>query len=108
MKIEKYIFHLPAAMSLASSRIGCPPLSPCDMFNLYAVRYLYPCKVAKLVRHSKECQQAWSESAIRHSCVRLHDWGLLSRDEKDYYTLTPSGRDYLSYVRRYLLHKRIK
>ena len=99
---------MPAACSLASSRIGCPSLTPCDLFTLYAVRYLFPCKVASIIRHSKDVGHTFSGHTIRESCMRLHDYGLLNRDAKDYYTLSPTGRDYLSYIRRYLLHKRIK
>jgi hypothetical protein len=109
MKIEKYIFCFGSANHRASKRTGIPPLTNTQLRYLYALRrlgtisqvglsdYVYGFRTHVIRRDNRA---TWNELDI---LVRR---GLAIR-EKQRYTITTLGREYISHIRNYLLNKRL-
>lgn len=109
MKLEKYIFNLPKAVKLASTRTGTPrPLIPTELFLLYAIKRLpNPCTQTHLQRFSAIVYNPLTLNTIHKGLCYLVEYGLIERDALKSYSLTPLGREYLSYIRRYLINVRL-
>lgn len=107
MKLEKYIFCLPAAMSMASTRLGIDELRNSELFILYAIHYLpIPPTQYAIRRHAARFHAPLSPASLSNGIAHLLTLNLISYTQQRYY-LTHQGRDYLHYVRRYLVHKRL-
>jgi hypothetical protein len=107
MKIEKYIFCLPAAMSMASTRLRIDELRNSEIFILYAILYLpIPPTQYAILRHAKRFHAPLSPASLSNGIAHLLTINLISYTQQRYH-LTHAGRDYLYYVRRYLVNQRL-
>jgi hypothetical protein len=108
MKLEKYIFCLPKALRLASSRTGISrPLYPTELFLLYAIKRLPdPCTQAHLHRFSEHVYNPLTLTTIKKGLTYLLEQELIDRKLKSY-SLSPLGREYLSHIRQYLINVRL-
>ena len=108
MKLEKYIFCLPKAIRLASTRTRISrPLYPTELFLLYALKRLpNPCTQTHLQRFSASVHNPITLTTIHKGLMYLIDQQLIERNLKSY-SLSPLGREYLSYIRQYLIHVRL-
>lgn len=108
MKIEKYIFCLPKAMRLASTRTGISrPLYPTEIFLLYALKRLpSPCTQSHLQRFCASVYNPLTLTTIHKGLMYLLEQELIERNLKSY-SLSPVGREYLSHIRRYLINVRL-
>lgn len=106
MKIEKYLLYLPASVRVASKRLDIPVLNNFQLALLYLIRSHYPVKTKALFRI---CQDAKLTDNYPFLCTNVSILAKYELVEVSHalYSLTPKGRDYLSYIRRYLLHKRL-
>lgn len=107
MKIEKYILHLHPAIVMASKRMGIPRLSLLHVSLLYMIRLRQPVRTGALRELCEASELAKRLDTMSVALAFLREHELVQRDEKLLYSLTYRGRDYLSYIRRYLLHKRL-
>lgn len=108
MKLEKYIFNLPKAIRLASTRTGVSrPLIPSELFLLYAIKRLpNPCTQTHLQRFSASVHNPITLNTIHKGLLYLVEQQLIERNQKSY-SISPLGREYLSYIRQYLINVRL-
>lgn len=107
MKIEKYIFCFPKALRFASKKLGITKeLSPTNLQVLYAVRRLGLSTNATIIQYLRKLQNTAPDNNISASLRDLSAIGLLERDDMGY-MLSPSGRELLSLIRRYLVNVRM-
>lgn len=108
MKLEKYIFSLPKALRLASTRTGVSrPLYPTELFLLYAIKRLPdPCTQTHLQRFSAHVHNPITLTTIHKGLMYLVEQELVERNLKSY-SISPLGREYLSYIRQYLINVRL-
>lgn len=106
MKIQKYVFLFHAAVEVASKRLNIPNLKTSDCFVLYSIAYLPKATHGSLMRHNEDMRYNVTAMTISTSLRTLLDAELISLDSR-VYSITWKGREFMSYVRRYLLHKRI-
>lgn len=106
MKIEKYVFFLPEALRLAAARLDIRPLTNYDLLVLYILRHYSPITFMGVLRKIQSYYYPASHMSVYRSLDYLKSVELINHSQKSY-TLSPLGREYLSLVRRYLLHKRI-
>jgi DNA-binding PadR family transcriptional regulator len=106
MKIEKYIFHLPEAMRVASVRMDVRPLKEYEVLVLYVIRHYFPITFMGVLRKIESFYRPIAFQSIHNALHYLKSIGFIEQNLKSY-SLSPLGREYLSLVRRYLLHKRI-
>jgi DNA-binding PadR family transcriptional regulator len=108
MKLEKYIFNLPKAVKLASTRTGVSrPLIPSELFLLYAIKRLPPpCTQTHLQRFSDRVHNPVTLNTIHKGLNNLVEYGFIERDVRSY-SISPLGREFLSYIRRYLINVRL-
>jgi len=106
MKIEKYVFHLPEALRLASVRLGIRPLTENELLILFVVRHFYPITFMAVLRKIESFYRPISYQSIHKGLAYLKSVELINLSQRSY-SISPLGREYLSLVRRYLLHKRI-
>lgn len=108
MKIDKYIFLIPASVEMACTRLGISrPLTYNELFTLYAIKYIpFPPSQRHIVAHAKSMRHPIASNTIAVALMFLTSEGLLTMESKRY-TITWKGREFFSYVRRYLVHKRL-
>ena len=107
MKLDKYVFHYHAANLKYATKAGAPRcLNPTESFILYAIRYLSTPRLATIMQHTRDCSYDVSEIWITKSIQFLMQYSFIQRDGF-IYSLSPTGRDYLYSVRRYLFNKRL-
>lgn len=106
MKIEKVIFHLPEAIRLASVRLGIRPLKQYEVLILYVIRCYHPIATNAIVRKIESFYHPIGNKSVVEGLAYLRTVELIFQSQRSY-SISPLGREYLSLVRRYLLHKRI-
>jgi hypothetical protein len=108
MKLEKTIFYLPKAIRLASTRTRISrPLYPTEIFLLYAIKRLpNPCTQSHLQRFSESVHNPITLTTIHKGLTYLIEQRLIDRNIRSY-SLSPLGREYLSYIRQYLINIRL-
>ena len=106
MKLQKYMFLLPRAIELASSRLGVRTIRMSEAFILYSSDYLPQATYSSLVRHGKNFGYPISLPTIAQGLRFLVASELLSNDN-GVYSLTWKGREFLSRIRRYMLNARL-
>lgn len=107
MKIEKYIFCMPKAVKFASRKVGLVSiLSPTNLQVLYAVRRLSLSTNATIIHYLRKMQNTAPENNISASLRDLTAMDLIQRDTHGY-SLSPTGREFLSLIRRYLVNVRL-
>lgn len=108
MKLEKYVFCLPKAIKMAALRTGTlRSLYPTELFLLYAIKRLpAPCTQVHIQRFGNSLQNPITLTTIRKGLDYLTEQGLIERNLKSY-SLSPLGREYLSYIRQYLINVRL-
>lgn len=109
MKVDKYIFCFTTANHRASQRTGVVELTHTQLRYLYALRRLGTISQVGLSDYvyshrphvvRRDNRSTWNELNV------LVQRGLATR-EKQRYTITQLGREYISYIRHYLLNKRL-
>lgn len=109
MKPEKYYLMGDAANYRASRRLGIRPLNDSQLRYLYASRRLGRSSIGHLTGYVNgfrphvvipDSRNSWN---ILNTLVQC---GLLIREGK-YYSISSTGREYLSYLRNYLINKRL-
>lgn len=108
MKLDKVIFCMPKAIRLASTRTGLSrALYPTEIFILYAIKRLpNPCTQTHLQRFSDSVHNPITLNTIHKALSYLTEQQLIERNLKTY-SLSPLGREYLSYIRQYLINVRL-
>jgi hypothetical protein len=109
MKPEKYYLMGDAANYRASRRIGVRPLSDSQLRYLYASRRLGRSSISHLTGYVNGFRPHVVVPDVRNSWNTLNtlvQLGLLIREGK-YYSISSTGREYLSYLRNYLVNKRL-
>jgi hypothetical protein len=106
MKIEKYLLHLPASIRMASKRMELPRLTTLQLTLLFLIRTHSPVKTIVLFNICKKAELVANYPSLANNVSILTRYGLIEGSDA-LYSLTYRGRDYLSYIRRYLLHKRL-
>lgn len=106
MKVDKYIFSFPKANRWAAAKIGVEPLSPTELQVLYAVRRLGTATNSTIIAYLRKMQNKANENAVSYSLRDLSNMGLLVKDNR-VYNVSPTGREYMSLIRRYLVNVRL-
>jgi len=106
MKIEKVIFHLPEAIRLASVRMDIRPLKTFEVLTLYVIRHYYPITASGILSKIRSFYHPIGNQSAHDALFYLKSVDLIEKSQMSY-SISPLGREYLSLVRRYLLHKRI-
>lgn len=106
MKIEKIVFHLPEAIRLASVRLGIRPLKTYEVTILYVIRCYFPIQTVAIRRKIESFYYPIGHQSVIDGLAYLKSVELINLSQRSY-SISPLGREYLSLVRRYLLHKRI-
>lgn len=107
MKIEKYIFCFPKALRVACKKLGITKeLSPTNLQVLYAIRRLGLSTNATIIQYLRKLQNNAPDNNISLSLRDLSSLGLIERDDHGY-SLSASGRELLSLIRRYLVNVRM-
>lgn len=108
MKIEKILYMLPRSMDLASRRLGIRTLRESELTVLYVIKnYPYPPGKTAIHRYLQGVKHPASYVTVHHACNWLLEVGLVDRIGTKY-SLSYKGKDYLQFVRRYLVHQRLK
>lgn len=107
MKLEKFYLMSDGAEYRIAKRMDIPRLRPLDLRLLVGVRVLGVCTCAGVCEYLAKYSigrvkpnNAWNN--LKHLC----QLGLLVR-EGIRYSLSPRGREYLSYLRNYYVNKRL-
>ena len=110
MKIEKFFLCVDTAIYRASQRTGIPQLNYTQLRFLYGLRRLGTTSQTALADfvflhrpHVKRADNRSSWNYLNSLCLL----GLAIRETHKRYSITPLGREYLSYIRSYLLNKRL-
>lgn len=109
MKPEKYYLMGDAANYRASRRLGIKPLSDSQLRYLYAIRRLGRSSLKYVTDYVNQYRPHLVTPDVRNSWHTLDDlvnYGLVIREGK-YYSISSTGREYLSYLRNYLVNKRL-
>jgi predicted transcriptional regulator len=86
--------------------MGISPLTDTDLAILYAVKRLQVGTVSGLLDYLKSHGSPIAYSSFMRSLPRLIDSGLVCRDGFKY-SLSVTGRHFISRIRNYLLRKRL-
>lgn len=107
MKLEKFYLCSEGAERRVAKRMGIRRLSPSDIRYLLGVKRLGMCTASGVCEYvyrfyptKLDSRNAWNN--LRHLC----DIGFLVKDGH-HYSLSPRGREYLSYLRNYYVNKRL-
>jgi DNA-binding PadR family transcriptional regulator len=108
MKLDKVIFCMPKANKLAATRLSLiRPLIASELFILYAIKRLpNPCTHMHIDRFAERVYNPMSFNTIAKALSYLTEQQLIERNLKSY-SLSPLGREYLSYIRQYLINVRL-
>jgi hypothetical protein len=107
MLIEKYIFCLPKALELQKKRkLVSRKLSHYELFVLHCIKRIPKASVGSIFRYANKYGAVSYKLAIHRALDFLLSEGLIEKVGTDYF-ITPEGRDFLSGIRRFLLHTRI-
>lgn len=107
MKIEKYVFCFPKALKFACKKLGISAIiSPTNLQVLYAIRKLGLSTNATIIYYLRKMQNVAPDNNISISLRDLTNLGLIERDDHGY-SLSSSGREFLSLIRRYLVNVRL-
>lgn len=105
MKIEKVLFFLTEALRLAAVRCDCERLSQTELTILYIVRNYGHIREESILRKFASFYHPIARNTVSVSLRKMFDNNLVSRSNG--YTITPLGREYLAYVRRYMINRRL-
>lgn len=106
MKIEKYIFSFPKANSWAAGKIGAQALSPTQLQVIYTVRRIGTATNATIIQYLRKMQNKANENAVSYALRDLTANGMLEKTGR-VYNISPTGREYMALVRRYLVNVRM-
>lgn len=106
MSQEKvYLLH-PAAVDWVSERMSIRP-SPATLWMMYAIRRHGGAMSRSALRaFVKRCKYRIKEETMSDALNRGRLIGIFEQREHIYH-LTPTGREYLSRIRQYLIHQRL-
>jgi hypothetical protein len=107
MKVDKYLFLFPEAVRLTAQRMKIKNLTLAELTLLYLCRRMQGNISAAIV--SRKCDKyflTFTPRTIREGLVTLAANNLLIKD-KDFYTVTPDGREFIYRVNRYLINFRL-
>lgn len=98
---------MPKAIKFASRKMDLPSTpSPTDLQVIYAVRRLGLSTNATIKQYLIKMQNTAPDNNISMSLKELRGWNLIEKDAHGY-ALTPTGREFLSLIRRYLVNVRL-
>jgi len=98
---------LPRSMDLASRRLGIRTLRESELTVLYVIKNsLFPPGKTAIHRHLQRFKHPAAYVTVHHACGWLLEVGLIERIGTKY-SLSYRGKDYLQYVRRYLVYQRL-
>ena len=106
MKIEKYIFNFPKANRWAAAKYKLPALSPTQLQVIYSVKRLGTATNASIIQYLRKQQNTANDNAVSYALRDLTLAGMLLKTNR-VYNLSPTGREYISLVRSYLLNIRL-
>lgn len=107
MKLEKYLFFLPEASRLASVRCNCKPLSQSELTILFILKLYSPIREGAMLRKLSSFYHPFTRPTVSLALRVLLSYELAERQPTIGYSISPLGREYLSYVRRYMLNRRL-
>lgn len=106
MLIDKYIICLPKAVKHVCRSQGIAVLRDTDLSVLYAVKRLEVGNISGILSYLRSYGSPIVYSSLCRSLPRLIDAGLIVKDGYRY-SLSASGRFFLSRIRNYLLRIRL-
>lgn len=106
MKIDKYIFCFTKANQWASAKIGAQALSPTQLQTLYCIRRIGNATNATIIQYLRKMQNKANENAVSYALRDLTANGMLVKTGRTY-NISPTGREYMAHVRRYLVNVRL-
>ena len=107
MIVDKYILFWDGAVARVSQRFGIPTLSRSQLFCLYVVKRSHlPPSATFVIRRARAAGYPVSSRTIYLCLAELVGYGLLSLTDGRY-SITPTGREFINAIRRYLLNKRL-
>jgi hypothetical protein len=107
MKVDKYLFLFPEAVRLTAQRMKVKNLTLSELTLLYLCRRIHGNISAAIV--GRLCDKyflTFTVRTIREGLITLAENNLLTKD-KDFYTVTPEGREFIYRVNRYLINFRL-
>lgn len=106
MKVDKYVLLFPSAVRRVSKRMGIPPPNRHQLCVLYILRRRGLLRFSAIIRMLESYGISPSEKALSASLTALLSSELIIRSP-DGYIVSNTGREFISYVRSFLLNKRI-
>jgi hypothetical protein len=106
MIIDKYILWFRRANEVAARRLSMPPLSDHQLTVLMLVKRGKLVKLSVVMSHMEKLGKISADFYCSLSLKHLVKHGLVSK-ESVWHSITPKGREYLSYIRHFLLNKRL-
>lgn len=106
MKVDKYVLFFPSAVRRISKRMGIPPPSHHQICVLYLLRRRGLLRFSAIVKLLESYGISPSEKTLSFSLTALLSSELIVKSS-DGYIVSNTGREFISYVRSFLLNKRI-
>ena len=106
MKIDKYILCFDHANQLAAKRLQLHPATPVELQILITLKRLISASPASIRNYLRKHHNTGGEITVKRCLSRLLQDNLINKSSTSY-SLSPIGREYLSHIRRNLLHKRL-
>ena len=107
MKVDKYILCMPKAIKWATTKLkltASPSMGQLQI--LYAIRRLGLSTNATIIQYLRKMQNIAPENIVSNNLKALRELELVEQGEAGY-SLSPSGREFLSLIRRYLVNVRL-
>jgi DNA-binding PadR family transcriptional regulator len=106
MKLDKYLLWFQQANATAAKRLHIPALPAHQLAVLMIIKRAAAIRYSVIQSKLKQLGKTHHDSYISRSLNALLSSGLIQRSNH-LYTITPSGREYLSSIRQFLLNKRL-
>lgn len=106
MKVEKYLFFMSPAVRRVSKRMGIPPPSHHQLCVLYILKRRGLLRFTAISQLLGSYGLSPSERTLTLSLRSLLSSDLIVKSSEGY-IVSNTGREFISYVRSFLLNKRI-